>query len=87
MIFDACFIVNLFCRMDETEQAVVENEATEKEKEATYNIPFNMDELESLIDSALNDLDFGGMVESTFGDMKTTLNTEVGQYSQHYLYI
>ena len=73
--------------MDDTGKTMEDNEATEKEKDTTYNIPFNMDELESLIDSALTDLDFSGMVESTFADVKANLNTQESQFNRTYLYL
>ena len=46
------------------------------ERESAYKIPFKMEELESLIDSALNEMDFGGMVKSTFADLNSTLKTQ-----------
>ena len=64
-------------RMDEAEESL----ATEGEKDLTYKIPFNMNELESLIDSALSDMDFGGKVESTFADFNTTLKAQESEFT------
>ena len=63
--------------MDEAEESL----ATEGEKDLTYKIPFNMNELESLIDSALSDMDFGGKVESTFADFNTTLKAQESEFT------
>ena len=73
------FACNYFCvlnRMDGAE----ENLSREGEKDLTYKIPFNMNDLESLIDSALSDMDFGSKVESTFADFHTTLKAQESEF-------
>ena len=67
-------------RMDEADQNAEESPVTGEEKDSTYKIPFNMNELESLIDSALSDMGFGGKVESVFADFNTTLKAQESEF-------
>ena len=67
-------------RMEGADANTESSEVNKGEKESTYKIPFNMEELESLIDSALNEMDFGGMVKSTFADLNTTLKTQDSEF-------
>ena len=66
--------------MDQADQNTEESLVTEGEKDLTYKIPFNMNELESLIDSALSDMDFGSKVESMFTDFNTTLKAQESEF-------
>ncbi len=44
-----------------------------KKKEVVYKTPFTMSQLESSIDKALDELNFGGLWESAFRDINDTL--------------
>lgn len=66
--------------MNEGEEAMEQEIPRKKEKDVIYKIPYGMDELESLIDSALDDMDFGGLVKSSFADLDAALKIQQREY-------